>query len=439
MASQLKKTLTPAMLWGLGVGYVISGMYFGWNLGLQEGGTLGMAIATFFVMIMYVAFSFSYSELACAMPKAGGAFDYAKRSLGHNWAFIAGLVQVIEFVFAPPAIALGIGAYFNLLFPSVSVLSFAISAYLLFTMLNIYGIKAAASFEFLVTLIALAGLLIFAALTLPNFEYKNLEINAYPKGWMGTFAALPFAIWFFLGIEGVANVAEEAIHPQRDITRGFGSALLTLIVLCILTFVFSIGVGGWEVIVFDEGGAASDSPLPLALQKIAGTASWGYTAVIALGTFGLIASFHGLLLSAGRATFEMGRIHYAPAFLGKIHPKFHTPHSALLFNMCIGIVILITGTTGTIITISVFGALLLYIISMASLLVFRMKEPEASRPFKVPFYPYTPIIAMAIALLALLSMAYEHWSLALAFFTLVVLAFVLFKLFTKIAPNTKSS
>src|SRR6187402_1830319 len=125
MSSNLKKTLTPSMLWGLGVGYVISGMYFGWNLGLKEGGTLGMAIATFFVMVMYTAFSFSYSELTCAMPKAGGAFHYANKTLGTDWGFIAGLVQVIEFVFAPPAIALGIGAYFHLLFPSVSVITFA--------------------------------------------------------------------------------------------------------------------------------------------------------------------------------------------------------------------------------------------------------------------------------------------------------------------------
>ena len=57
------------MLWGLGVGYVISGMYFGWNLGLQEGGTLGLAIATFFIIILYITFTFSYTELACAIQK----------------------------------------------------------------------------------------------------------------------------------------------------------------------------------------------------------------------------------------------------------------------------------------------------------------------------------------------------------------------------------
>ena len=58
----LKRTLTPLLLWGLGVGYVISGMYFGWNLGLEKGGTLGMAMATLLVIILYTCFSFSYAE-----------------------------------------------------------------------------------------------------------------------------------------------------------------------------------------------------------------------------------------------------------------------------------------------------------------------------------------------------------------------------------------
>ena len=117
----LKRVLSPLMLWGLGVGYVISGMYFGWNLGLKEGGTLGLAIATFFIIILYVTFTFSYTELACAIPKAGGGFDYAARALGKDWGFIAGMAQNIEFIFAPPAIAFAIGAYFNLFFPQLPV------------------------------------------------------------------------------------------------------------------------------------------------------------------------------------------------------------------------------------------------------------------------------------------------------------------------------
>ena len=203
------------MLWGLGVGYVISGMYFGWNLGLEQGGTLGLAIATFFIIILYVTFTFSYTELACAIPKAGGAFDYATRALGKDIGFIAGMAQNIEFIFAPPAIAFAIGAYFNLFFPQFPILAIAIFAYIIFTALNIYGVKAAAMFELIITILAVGELLLFAGITLPHFELKNLQHNAFPNGWQGVFASIPFAIWFFLGIEGVANVAEEAISPNE--------------------------------------------------------------------------------------------------------------------------------------------------------------------------------------------------------------------------------
>src|SRR6476661_1453851 len=96
----LRRTLGPFMLWGLGVGYVISGMYFGWNLGLAEGGTLGLALATVFITLMYVTFTFGYAELACCIPNAGGAFTYADQALGKKLGFIGGLAQIIEFTFA---------------------------------------------------------------------------------------------------------------------------------------------------------------------------------------------------------------------------------------------------------------------------------------------------------------------------------------------------
>ncbi|MBT8220702.1 MAG: ethanolamine permease [Bacteroidia bacterium] len=425
---QLKKTLGPLMLWGLGVGYVISGMYFGWNLGLEKGGTLGLAIATGFIIVMYLTFTFSYTELACAIPKAGGAFDYALRALGKNWGFLGGMAQNIEFIFAPPAIAFAIGAYLNLFIPTVPIIAIAIVAYLIFTGLNIYGVQAAASFELVITVLAVLVLLIFAGATIPSFEWTNLEKNALPNGIEGAFAALPFAIWFFLAIEGVANVAEETINPQRNILIGFGSAILTLVVLCLLTFVSSIGVSGWETIVYTEAGAeASDSPLPLALKHIYGEGHWLYTLVTSIGLFGLIASFHGIILAAGRATFEFGRVGYAPKILGKIHPKFRTPSNALIFNTIVGIIALFTGKTGEIITIACFGALTLYIVSMVSILKLRKKEPDLDRPFKVPYFPVTPIIALVIASIAFVAITVYNPFLAVIYFGILAVSYVWFR------------
>jgi ethanolamine permease len=406
-------------------------MYFGWNLGLEKGGTGGLAIATFFIIILYTTFTFSYAELAAAIPKAGGVFDYAHRALGKDLGFIAGMAQNIEFIFAPPAIALSIGAYFNLFFPQVPILAISIFTYLLFTALNIYGVKAAALFELVITLLAVGELLLFAGITLPHFELKNIEHNAFPHGWQGILAAIPFAIWFFLGIEGVANTAEEVVRPQRTLILGFGSAILTLVILCVLIFISAIGVGGWEAIVYKADGTSSDSPLPLALARITGSNHMLYHLLITIGLFGLIASFHGLILSAGRSTYEFGKVKFAPAYLGKIHASFKTPANALLVNMILGMFALLSGKTDEIITISVFGALTLYILSMISMLRLRKKEPGLNRPFLVPLYPFFPVTALVIACISIIAMVVYNLNLALFYILLMALSFGFFKLFKK--------
>lgn len=425
--SHLKRSLTPAMVWGLGVGYVISGNYFGWNLGLEKGGTLGLAIAIFFIIILYITFTFSYTELACAIPKSGGAFDYANRAFGKDVGFITGMAQNIEFIFAPPAIAFAIGSYGAIFFPDLSVLFFSILAYFIFVALNILGVKVAATFELVITVLAVIGLLFFAGLTVPKFQLSHLQQNAFPFGYAGVLAAIPFAIWFFLGIEGVANLAEEAINPKRTILVGFGSAIVTLVLLCIVTFVSSVGVAGWEPIVFKSDGTVSDSPLPLALAHVVDTNSLSFRFLLVVGLFGLIASFHGLMLAAGRSTYEFGRVGYAPAFLGKVHRKFKTPANALLANMGLGILALLTGKTGEIITIAVFGALTLYIISMLSLIQIRRKEPHLVRPFRVPLYPVFPSLALAIAVFSFVAMAIFNLKLAGLYFLIIGVSYGIFK------------
>lgn len=405
---QLKKTLGPVMLWGLGVGYVISGEYFGWNLGLPLGGTYGMLIATVLITVMYVTFILSYTELACAIPKAGGAFVYAERALGPFPGFITGMVQAIEFVFAPPAIAMAIAAYVKQRFDLDAHL-IAILAYCVFTSLNAWGVRQAAIFELVVTVLAVAELLLFIGVVAPSFQLSNLAIDPWPAGWGGVVACLPFAIWFYLAIEGVANAAEEAKNPQRDVAIGFGSAMLTLVVLAIGVFFAAVGVGGWRAVVYAPGSTLeSDAPLPLALAQVVAQDSMLYTLLLGVGLLGLVASFNGIILAAARATMELGRSGYMPRYLGAVNARTGTPIQALVVNLLLGVAAILSGRTAEIITLACFGALSLYVLSMIALFVLRKKEPALPRPFRAIAYPVFPAVALVIASGSLVAMVWSN-------------------------------
>jgi ethanolamine permease len=411
--TELRKTLGPVMLWGLGVGYVISGMYFGWNLGLPLGGTWGMLAATAVVTILYGTFIFSYTELACAIPRAGGAFDFGLRAFGPVGGLALGVAQIIEFLFAPPAIAAAIGAYFNLFFPAASPRLIAIGAYVVFTGLNIWGVKEAAAFELLVTVAAIAELLLFMGVTAPHFHAANLSLEGLPNGWGGAFACLPFAIWFYLGIEGVANAAEEARHPQRDVAVGFSSAMLTLIVLAIGVYFTSIGVAGWPAIVYPTPGAPpSDSPLPLAMARVVGGSGALYHLLVTVGLFGLVASFHGIVLAAGRAALELGRTGYAPRVLGRVNARTGTPVAALVANALVGIAAILSSRTAELIVLSCFGALTLYALSMVALFTLRRREPDLPRPFRAVAYPLFPAVALLLSVVSLAAMTWFNRAVA---------------------------
>src|ERR1041384_6763944 len=192
----LKKVLKPVHLWAIAVGLVISGEYFGWNLGWGVAGTIGFLIATLVVTIMYVTFIFSYTELTTSIPHAGGAFAYAYRAMGPIAGLIAGYATLVDFLFATPAIAFALGSYLHFLYPLVSVLQSAIVFNLLFMAINIWGVRESATFSVFITLLAVAELLLFMGIISPHFKMSNYVSHPMPFGMSGIFAALPFAVWF---------------------------------------------------------------------------------------------------------------------------------------------------------------------------------------------------------------------------------------------------
>ena len=438
MSTGLKKVLGPFQLWGIAVGLVISGEYFGWSYGWNTAGTLGFLVATVLVATMYTTFIFSFTELSTAIPHAGGPFAYARRAFGPNGGFIAGFATLVEFVFAPPAIALAIGAYLNVQFPGINPKWFALGAYVIFIGLNWVGIGIAAAFELFVTVLAIFELLVFMGVVAPGWSLANFVAH----GWSGSstfssaaipgiFASIPFAIWFFLAIEGAAMAAEEARDPRRTIPLAYTTGILTLVVLAFGVMIFAGGVGDWRQL------ANINDPLPQAMKAVVGGQSGWLHMLVWIGLFGLVASFHGIIMGYSRQIFALARAGYLPATFAALSPRFNTPHRALLAGGMVGIVAIFSDEwvqfggqtlTANIVTMSVLGAIVMYLVSMAALFKLRRSEPRLERTYRAPFYPVFPAIAMALGLVCLSAMVWFNGRLTLLFLVLMALAYGYFRL-----------
>lgn len=432
----LKKTLGTTQLWGIAVGLVISGEYFGWSYGWASAGTLGFLVTSLFIALMYTTFIFSFTELTTSIPHAGGPFEYSRRAFGPTGGYLAGYATLVEFVFAPPAIALAIGAYLNVQFPTLDPKAAAVGAYVVFMTLNVIGVQIAAMFELTVTLVAIFELLVFMGVVSPGFSMANFVKG----GWSGQdsfsmgsipgmFAAIPFAIWFFLAIEGVAMAAEEAKDPKRSIPIAYIGGIVTLVILATGVMVFAGGSGDWTKL------SNLNDPLPQAMKLIVGDNSGWLHMLVWLGLFGLIASFHGIILGYSRQIYALSRAGFLPEILGRVHATRHTPHFAILAGGVVGIAAIFSdelikiggqNLTANIVTMSVFGAIVMYILSMASLFKLRISEPGLERSFRAPGFPWVPGFALVSAVVCLVTMVYYNPLMAAVFLGLMAIGYVYF-------------
>ena len=210
-------------LWALGVGAVISGHYSGWNFGLQYGFG-AMLIALFVIAAMYWGLIFSIAEMSPALPHTGGAYSFARSSMGPWGGFITGLAENMEYVITPAVVvgAMGflmhdiVGGLFNIVGEPWwnSPVTWWAVFYVVFVWINIVGIEATMRFTVLINILALGILAFFFISVLASGKFDaslwtNIKPDPgnsgfLPHGLGGIFPAIPFAIWFFLAIEGVA-------------------------------------------------------------------------------------------------------------------------------------------------------------------------------------------------------------------------------------------
>jgi ethanolamine permease len=409
---KLKRSAGVVGLWGLGVAAVISGDFSGWNFGLETAGWGGMVIAFLIVVVMYFAMIFSIGEMSAAMPHTGGAYSFGRAAMGPWGGYVTGLAETIEYVATTGVIVYFSAGYANGItgalwdFTMPTWIWFII-LYVVFIALNAAGAAISFRFAIIVSILSIAILAVFAvaAIASGKFSTDNLfDVAAdpgqsafLPHGLLPILFVLPFAMWFFLGIEELPLAAEEAKNPQRDIPRAGILGMITLVITGGVVLLLNPGVNGTT--------ALSTSGEPL-LDGFRAILPEGLAAVLsAFALIGLLASLQGIMFAYGRNMYSLSRAGYYPKFLSLTGSR-QTPWVSLVVGAVIGFVALIVvdatggaaGTGGAIVlNIAVWGAVLAYLLQMISFVILRRKLPNVARPYRSPVGVAGAVVAGVIA------------------------------------------
>jgi len=409
---QLRRSAGWILLWALGVGAVISGEFSGWNLGLAAGGFWGLAIATVFMAIMYVCMVFSIAEMSSALPHAGGSYSFTRNAFGPLGGFVNGITDAIEFVLTPAVIVYFIGAYLNTLEPlkGVPIPVWWVLFYVFFVGINIIGVELTLKLGLFITVMAASVLVVFYVGAIGKFDPALLtnippdpgQTATFPKGTAGIFAALPYAIWFFLGIEQLPLAAEEAHDSGRDVPKALIWGIFTLLILAFLVLFLNSGVAPGA-----EGIGKSGAPLADGLRTVFGAGIFT-DALILIAISGLVASFHTIIYGYGRVLFSLSRAGYIPRWLS-LTGRFNTPALALITGAVIGLAcaaaIQFAGKEvgAALLNMAVFAAVISYFLNMLSYIQLKLNRPDLARPYQSPLGIAGAVVGAVLALIALLA------------------------------------
>jgi ethanolamine permease len=452
---RLRRYAGVLSLWALGVGAVISGHFSGWNFGLAFGWG-SMFVATILITLMYLGLTYSLAEMSPALPHTGGAYSFARSSMGPWGGFVTGVAENIEYVLTPAVVVFFISTYLGAILetgPAVQPFYWVLG-YAVFVGLNLFGVELSFRVTMIVTLLALAVLLFFYLQALPNVEFSRWAMNIgvgpdgalvelpggggpwFPDGVHGVLAAMPFAVWLYLAIEQLPLAAEESVDPRRDMPTGILLGIFTLVLsaFAVLTLNASLAPGSW-------GLRASGEPLLDGFRTLFGTDIAKALALVAIT--GLVASFHAIIFAFGRQIYSLSRAGYFPRFLSVTHGRHHTPQLALLAGSLVGLGVMLFIWTvygqekggafigAALLNMAVFGAMISYVMQALSFILLRIRLPDIERPYKSPFgIPgalFTLVIAIVTIYFQVTDPAFQAPILGVAlYYAITILYFALF-------------
>lgn len=375
------------------------GAMIGWGWVVLSGewilkaGTVGAMIAFALGGLMVLFVGLTYAELTAAMPKCGGEHVFSYRALGRNasfictWAIVLGYISVVAFE------AVAFPTVMQYLFPSYmkvhlySVAGFdiyltwllvGVISSILIAAVNYFGVKPAARFQGILTIvIAIIGLSLITG-SLFNGEVSNVQ-PLFKDGVNGIIAVAVMTPFMYVGFYVIPQAAEEMNIPFKKI----GQILILSVVMAVVWYVAIIG--GVSLAMSSTQIETSELVTADAMANIFFNSPIASKVLIIGGIAGILTSWNSFYVGGSRAIYSMAESGMLPSFLARLHPKYKTPCNAVIL---VGVISSLAPFLGRkmLVWLSDAGGLTIvvaYLIVSISFLVLRKKEPEMSRPYKV--------------------------------------------------------
>ena len=334
----------------------------------------------------------SSSEMATAMPQAGGTYLYVDRAMGPLMGTITGFGVWFVLIFKAGFALVGLGAYFELL-ADIPRRPFALALAAALIMINILGVKETGRLQAIVVSIVLGSLVFFVAAGVGDTDVDRYE-PFFADGLAGLLSATGLVFVSYAGVTSIASIAEEVHRPARTIPRAMITSILFMVGLYPVLVAVMVGV--------TSGGALSESvtPLATAARQAVGVGFAEFIAVVAL--LALVSMANAGLLASSRYPFAMARNGLAPAALGIINERTRTPVRAVALT---GVLLLFLIAVVPLVDLaklaSAFQLLVLSLVNLA-LISFRESRLDWYRPsFKSPLYPWMQVFGIVACVVLL--------------------------------------
>ncbi|MFC6864801.1 amino acid permease [Halomicroarcula sp. GCM10025817] len=405
---ELERTLGFLEAMTLGGGTMIgAGIFILPGIAARNAGpasSVSYAIAGFVALLA----ALSLSELATGMPIAGGSYHYVNRALGSLAGSVVGWGMWSGLMFASAFYMVGFGQYIVEPVPFLDgrgfIILLGLAGLALLTGVNYYGTEESSSLQNVMIGSETAVIVVFVVVGVFFIQPGNLEPFA-PAGAGGVVATTGIVFISFLGFEIIATVAGEIKNPGRIIPLSMILSVVLVTILYVLVMLVSTGV-----IPYDRLG---DSPIPVADVATAYLGPAGAVAIVFAAIVAAISSSNSSILAASRVVYAMGRDGVVSKWLNVSHPRFFTPHRAIVTTSALTAALILVGLrVDAIVSLlaeaASFSFLVAYALVHVSLVVFRRADPDEYDPsfsLPSPLYPVVPVLGVLLSIVVVTQMA----------------------------------